>query len=102
MNVGRGEFPDLSVIETLDDACGDILRAKWDRRLVSSLHVHPSVYRLVANAKQREMARGNVLILLGLELVSDDNVPADRPEIIYDSSADSTVPRRTTTGGNPC
>jgi hypothetical protein len=63
-----------SVAEVLDGVCTDILRAAYGGRPPTRMNVSPRVYELVAAAKAQELARGNPLMLLGLDLVSDESV----------------------------
>jgi hypothetical protein len=45
------------------------------------LRVHPAVYDAVAANRPEEIARGDTLTLLGLEVVSAAGVPRDHAEI---------------------
>jgi hypothetical protein len=72
---------DISVAEALDTAMVQILNAMHRQVPVTSLHVRPRVYDLVATAKAKELARGEPLVLLGLPVVADDTLTGDRPEL---------------------
>ena len=62
----------------LDRACSEIVARGSARTRGSRLVVHPAVYRSVAEAHPRDVARGLPLFLLGLELIaSDDVAPSD-------------------------
>ena len=58
----------------LDQACGEILRRHPHER-GSRLVVNPDVYRVVAEARAREVELGMPLMVLGLELDKSAEVP---------------------------
>jgi hypothetical protein len=73
---------DRYIAEVLDEAC----REWFDRRRRGQappheLRVNPVVYETIAQAKAADTARGNPLLLLGLEVVSVDGVPPSKPQL---------------------
>ena len=75
------EIPDLSVAEALDNVCLELLKAHEQGAHPRTLRLHPHVYDLVASAKTGDLARGNPLLLFGLNLVSDGDVDLEFPEV---------------------
>ena len=76
-----GSRLDITVAETLDNLCGQILHAQYAGRRLTAIHLAPRTYKLVADAKRKHTGRGNPILLLGLPIVSDDSVTADHPTI---------------------
>jgi hypothetical protein len=74
-------FPDLSVVQALDNVCLELLKAHEQGAHPSTLRLHPHVYDLVASAKTKDLAQGNPLLLFGLDLVSDQEVELEYPEV---------------------
>ena len=74
--------PDRSVARVLDEAVMEILRAKAEGRVVSELWLNPAVYAEVARAKEREVARGNPLTLLDLEVVDSEMLEAGTVRVV--------------------
>lgn len=66
---------DITVAEALDHVCEDLHHAPAWQLVHGTLHVHPRVYERIAWARRAELARGNPLVVLGLELQADDVVP---------------------------
>jgi len=74
---------DIGFIQTLDNVCSEINEAAGDRRLISSVHVPPRIYDFVATAKSRQhLSRGNPLLLLGLDLVRDEDLAPGQFKIL--------------------
>jgi hypothetical protein len=72
---------DITVAETIDDLCGQILEAQYAGRRLASVHLAPKAYALIADAKRKQTGRGNPILLLGLPIVSDDSLTADHPAV---------------------
>lgn len=70
-----------SVAGILDVACEQVLKAWRDNWQPTQVRVHPSVYDVVAEAKEAETNRGNALLLLGLEVIASEMVHPDYPEV---------------------
>jgi hypothetical protein len=69
----------MSVV--VDNACTQIWEAVDGGVKVTSLRVSPAVYDAVAAARSREVARHYPLMLLGLPLVADRDVPTYDPVV---------------------
>ncbi len=69
----------MSVV--VDNACTQIWEAVDGGVKVTSLRVSPAVYDAVASARSGEVARRYPLMLLGLPLVADHNVPTYDPVV---------------------
>lgn len=67
---------DISFISALDDACTQIYRTTGAAaEAVHALHVAPALYDAVVEAKRTQhLSRGNPLLLLALDLVSDEEL----------------------------
>jgi hypothetical protein len=70
-----------SIAEMLDEACPLILAAWQRNERPHYLRVHRTLYEVVAEAKASEIARGNPVLLLGLEIIPSDVVPPNRAEV---------------------
>lgn len=60
--------------EVLDEACEAIAQAQFDGIRPTRMSVAFEVYRVVADAKSRELSRGNPLMLLGLTVIGDETL----------------------------
>jgi hypothetical protein len=69
---------DISLAETLDDICTEMHDAGG--RPMTSIHLAPYVYELVVTAR-RHRAAGAPLLLLGLDVVRDEELRATRYRI---------------------
>jgi hypothetical protein len=83
---GRGgttvSLPSLWMSLVVERACTEIWKA-WDEKSdVVGLRVNPVVYQAVARARPGEVRRGYPLMLLGLELTSDDAVRIYEPVVV--------------------
>lgn len=77
----KDESDALEIARLLDDTRELIVQA-WDRDEVPEyLLVNPRLYRVIANAKAREVDAGRPLRLLGLLLVNSDSTPVDEPRV---------------------
>src|SRR5262245_3690647 len=72
---------DLSLSQALDNVCLELLKAHEQGAHPRTLRLHPHVYDLVASARTGDVARGNPLLLFGLQLVSDRDVELEFPEV---------------------
>jgi hypothetical protein len=87
----------LSVV--VDEACTQIWEAWGSGESVTSLRVSPAVYNAVAAARPAEIARDYPLMLLGLPLVADLEVPTYAPVVVRkDARKDARKERKET----PC
>ena len=80
MNEGDPSSVRLAIV--VDEACTRIFDAWEDRARVTTLRVSPAVYRAVAAARPAEVRRGYSLMLLGVELVSDEGVATYEPAVV--------------------
>lgn len=67
--------------ELLDDLAAEIVTSVDRGAGLRTLKVNPYLYDVVAEAKSRELRRGNPLLLLGMELVRAEGVAPARPEM---------------------
>lgn len=67
--------------ELLDDLAAQIVMSADRGAGLRTLKVNPYLYDVVAEAKERELSRGNPLLLLGMELVRAEGVAPARAEI---------------------
>lgn len=72
---------DITVAEAIDDLCTQILEADRRARPVERVRVSPRTYDMVADARRAELIRGNALLVLGYEVISDDSVQTGQPRI---------------------
>lgn len=70
-----------SVAHLLDQARQQLVEARERGENPRYLRVNTDLYEVVAEAKAREVFRGSTLLLLGLEVVGSDSVPAETPEV---------------------
>jgi hypothetical protein len=78
----RTPLPSLWMSIVVERACTEIWKAWDDKRDVVELRVNPAVYQAVALARPGEVSRGYPLMLLGLELISDDAVQIYEPVVV--------------------
>lgn len=67
---------DVAIATLLDELCVQILDAERGRRPVTRVHLSPREYEAVAKSKHAELEHGNRLVLLGLEVLNDEALPA--------------------------
>jgi len=77
--------PRLAIV--VDEACTRIFDAWEQRARVTALRVNPAVYEAVAAARPGEVRRGYPLMLLGLELVADQDVETYQPAVVKEDDA---------------
>jgi hypothetical protein len=72
---------DYFVGEMLDDLAESILALPDRGVALRWLRVNPHLYDVISAAKARELARGNPLLILGMEVVRADGVPPSQPQM---------------------
>lgn len=72
---------EISIAEVLDVVVNEIREVSARGLTPSSLHLSLGLYNAVAEAKSRELDRGEPLLLLGLPVVPDDSVTSIIPEL---------------------
>lgn len=73
--VAKDSSIDVSLAVTLDDLCRLIQQAADEGRSIESVPLAPRIYDMVAAARGREyLVQGHPLMLLGLNLVRDEDV----------------------------
>ena len=77
----------LRLAIVVDEACSRVFEAWEDRTRVTALRVNPAVYEAVAAARPGEVRRGYPLMLLGMELVPDEEVEAYEPAVVASRAA---------------
>ena len=85
MNERDRSSPRLAIV--VDEACTRIFDAWEQRARVTALRVNPAVYEAVAAARPGEVRRGYPLMLLGLELVADQDVETYQPAVVKEDDA---------------
>ena len=85
MNERDRSSPRLAIV--VDEACTRIFDAWEERAIVTALRVNPAVYEAVAAARPGEVRRGYPLMLLGLELVADQDVETYQPAVVKEDDA---------------
>lgn len=74
---------DRFIAEALAEACEAWYGAHWGGEpLPRELRVSASVYDSIVDAKADELARGNPLLLLGLDLVRVEALPPEKIELV--------------------
>jgi hypothetical protein len=66
---------------TIDDVCAALLELPDHASRPTTLRVNPQVYDAIAQTKQREVGRGNPIVLLELDVVRDADVEVDEPRL---------------------
>jgi hypothetical protein len=64
----------VPISSLLDDLSSRVATAIAQGENPTQIHVEPRIYAAIAEAKARSLARGNPLLLFGLELVADPSV----------------------------
>jgi hypothetical protein len=78
---GTPAVSDYNVAELLDDLAEAIVTSPDRGAGLRHLRVNPKVYDVIAEAKARELARGNPLLLLGMEVEAVYGLPPNAPEM---------------------
>jgi hypothetical protein len=74
---------DRYIAEVLDEACQQWLdKRNRGEDPPHEVRVNPIVYQTIADAKASDLARGNPLMLLGLDVVSAERVPPATVELV--------------------
>jgi hypothetical protein len=73
---------DITIAIALDDVCAQIVNAFNDDRSVRSVHLDPQTYNLVAQAKAKQLSRGNPLLLLGHNVVKNNALVTGKATVI--------------------
>jgi hypothetical protein len=74
VNTGAGEEAD-SLAPVMDSVC-EALHAGYARgERFTRLYLSPRLYQIVADSKAREIARGNPVMVLSLDVEPDDSLP---------------------------
>jgi hypothetical protein len=72
---------EISLAILLDEVCPMVLAARYQNRRLQYLDVNPRVYESILEAKRKEYARGNPVVVLGLEVRASDAVPITQPTV---------------------
>jgi hypothetical protein len=78
---GAGTSVAQGLAATVDDVCAAMLELPERAARPSTLRVNPQVYEAIARTKQREVGRGNPIVLLDLDVVMDADVEVDQPRL---------------------
>lgn len=65
----------------LDDIAATLLESPTLGAELRRLRVHPELYDRLVEAKSRELARGNPLLVFGMDAVRAEDVAPERPEM---------------------
>jgi hypothetical protein len=74
MAADRDDGSPVPISSLLDDLGARVATAIAQGENPTYIHVDPCIYAAIAEAKARSLARGNPLLVFGLELVADPSV----------------------------
>jgi hypothetical protein len=65
----------MLLTEIFDRVCPPLIDLIEKQRMPSRMHVHPTVYSCISLIRENEISAGYPLMVLGMELVADHDVP---------------------------
>jgi hypothetical protein len=74
-------LPATSLIDVLDEACQQAVVAQRAGRRLSHLRLSPAMFRVVQDAKARDVGFGNTIMLLGLPIVEAPDLRIEQVEL---------------------
>ena len=72
---------EFEVCGLLDDLAAKILMSPSGGAELRHIRMHPQIYDRMAEAKSRELERGNPLLVFGMDAIRAEDVAPDRPEM---------------------
>src|SRR5882724_5099464 len=72
----------MLLTDIFDRVCPPLIALIEQQRMPSRMHVHPTVYSCISLIRENEIAAGYPLMVLGMELVADADVPVNGFQLV--------------------